>query len=51
MRPLTAAIWCATALVLAWLAHQSAARIEITITHRLDLGNLVRPATNTVTRP
>lgn len=40
---MTAAIWCATALVLAWLARQSAVRVEITITHRLDLGNLVRP--------
>lgn len=42
MRPLTALIWCVTVLVVAWLAHRG--RVEITITHRLDLSPLVRAA-------
>lgn len=42
MKPLTALILGATALVLAWMARDRAVQIEVTITHRLDLGDLVR---------
>lgn len=42
MRPLTALIWCVTLLLVVWIAHRS--RIEITITHRLDLSPLIRAA-------
>jgi len=41
-RPITALIWCATLLALAWLAHR--ATLDITITHRLDLTPILRYA-------
>jgi hypothetical protein len=41
-RHITAMIWCATLLALAWLAHR--ASVEITITHRLDLTPILRYA-------